>query len=96
MLTLTIYFIALNVSVEFVLIYRPHPVIAGNWQIVVGYTYDILEVRLTGLSEHIGRRVLGRHFEELCCPPSPLGLFYILSIFPLREREKDIISACQD
>jgi hypothetical protein len=25
-LTLTIYFIALNVSVEFVLIYRPHPV----------------------------------------------------------------------
>ncbi len=26
MLTLTIYFIALNVSVEFVLIYRPHPV----------------------------------------------------------------------
>ena len=26
MFTLTIYFIALNVSVEFVLIYRPHPV----------------------------------------------------------------------
>ncbi len=25
--TLTIYFIDLNVSVEFVLIYRPHPVI---------------------------------------------------------------------
>jgi hypothetical protein len=29
MFTLTIYFIALNVSVEFVLIYRPHPVDAG-------------------------------------------------------------------
>ncbi len=28
--TLTIYFIALNVSVEFVLIYRPHPVHASG------------------------------------------------------------------
>ncbi len=28
--TLTIYFIVLNVSVEFVLIYRPHPVIVST------------------------------------------------------------------
>ncbi len=27
MFTLTIYFIALNVYIEFVLIYRPHPVL---------------------------------------------------------------------
>jgi hypothetical protein len=31
MFTLTIYFFVLNVNVEFVLIYRPHPVY--NWQI---------------------------------------------------------------
>jgi hypothetical protein len=30
MFTLTIFFIVLNVSVEFVLIYRPHPVDARN------------------------------------------------------------------
>ncbi len=32
MFTLTIYFIAINVYVEFVLIYRPHPVYSTcNW-----------------------------------------------------------------
>jgi hypothetical protein len=53
-------------------------------------TYDILEVRLTGLSENICRRVLGRHFEELCCPPLPWGFstFYPFSLWE-RERKRE-------
>ncbi len=38
MFTLTIYFIALNVYVEFVLIYRPHPVYQ-NFKVKGWYDY---------------------------------------------------------
>jgi hypothetical protein len=56
-------------------------------------TYDILEVRLTGLSKNISRPLLCRHFEELCCPPSPwdFSTFYPFSLWE-REKERKILS----
>ncbi len=43
MFTLTIYFIALNVYVEFVLIYRPHPVCKFS-QLAAVYPEDTMQL----------------------------------------------------
>ncbi len=42
MFTLSIYFIALNVYVEFVLIYRPHPVLQYGTQPATEYVFTNL------------------------------------------------------
>ncbi len=55
--TLTIYFIALNVAIEFVLIYRPHPVL---------YVFNDLE-KIYQYSDEKSAKLVSLNFNFLVC-----------------------------